>query len=397
MNILQVTPRLSAPPNDGGAVYVYFNTKYLSLLGQNVSIASFISNKHEQDITELEKFASVFAVDGKFKPYHPFAILRSTITRQPVSIQHRMDQDLMSEALQKVKQHQRPDIILLEGLHTVAFFDLLKNQFPQVPIVLRQANVEHLLLKRIASATKNIFLKAFYFDQYRLMKKFELAAMKKVDAVTAITEYDKNIYLKYLPNLKCFVSPAGTEIPEPLDIDGKNNKLLAISSWGWKPNIDGLEWFLSNVWPKLIKRYPNIEFDVAGSGLSEKFKNKYAHKNIRYLGFVDDLEPLRQSASIFIAPLFSGSGMKLKIIEGMASGLPIITTRFGAEGIDIEDEVHYKEANSEKEFEAALIRLLENHEFRNALSVNAREVAKNKYSWEEITKHLITFLEKIVS
>lgn len=393
MNILQITPRLPAPPNDGGAVYIYYTTKYLSQLGENVTLASLISNKHEQDIEQVKKYADVYAEDGKFTPYSLLPIVKSTISRQPITIQHRMNTHLMRKALEQIDT--TPDVVLLEGLHTAAFLEDVRAFFPEAPVVLRQSNVEYLLLKRNAASTKNPFLKAFYYDQYRLMKQFELEAMKSVDAVTAITEFDKNIYLKELPNLNCYVSPAGAEMPDSLGLQKEENKMLAISNWRWKPNIDGLKWFLDEVWPSLIQKQPELEFDIIGDGLTPNFKNKYAHKNIHFLGFVDDLEPHRQTATVFVAPLFSGSGMKLKIVEGMASGLPIVTTKIGAEGIEIEDGTHYREANTKAEFEAAILDLLDHPQKRDDLSSEARNKAENKYGWEEITRQLIQFLETL--
>jgi glycosyltransferase involved in cell wall biosynthesis len=393
LNILQITPRLPYPPNDGGAVYIYYNTKYLSQLGNHVTIVSFISNKHEQDAGPLKVHALVHPIDGNFSPYSLSSVFKSTLSRKPVTIQHRMRPGIMRKALNEVET--QPDVILLEGLHTAAFIDDLEVLFPKSPIVLRQSNVEYLLLKRNATVTKNPFIKAFYYDQYRLMKRFELTAMKRVDAVTAITEYDKEIYLKDLPNLNVFVNPAGAEIPDSLGIQRKEDHILAISNWRWKPNFDGLKWFLETVWPNFIEKKPYAKLLIAGEGLEDDFIEKYNHSQIQFLGFVDDLEPLRQSASVFIAPLFSGSGMKLKIIEGMASGLPIITTKIGAEGIEIEHNYHYYQANSKAEFEDAILSLLDNQKKREKMSEAAQQIVKERYSWNSITLGLIQFLQTV--
>ncbi|WP_428235436.1 glycosyltransferase family 4 protein [Gracilimonas sp.] len=393
MKILQVTPRIPSPPNDGGAVYIYYTTKYLSLLGEDVQIVSFISNKHAQEPELLDPYSEIFAVDGKFKPYNFFAALKSLLTLKPITIQHRMKPSLMQEALNKVTIS--PDIILLEGLHTAAFTHLVKEKFPSVPIILRQSNVEYLLLKRNAETSANPAIKLFYYLQSQFMKRFEIKSMSNVDAVTAITPFDKDIYLQNIPDLNCFVSPAGTEIPTALEVKRNSAQLLAISNWRWKPNIDGLRWFFKEVWPELKQRHQNISIDVAGEGLTEKFKSTFDSPGINYLGFVDDLEPLRQSATVFVAPLFSGSGMKLKIVEGLASGLPIVTTAIGAEGIDIRNGVHYLEGNSIDQFIEHITSLLENEDLRDRLSGNARKIAVDKYDWESVTKRLIQFLKSI--
>ena len=339
----------------------------------------------------MEKFANIYTVPGEFTPYSLRAVLKSVLTRKPISIQHRMNREKIAGIITQVTD--KPDIILLEGLHTAAFIEDIRKRFPKIPLVLRQANVEYLLLKRNAAVTKNPFIKLFLYDQFRLMKKFELSAMQHVDAVTAITEFDKDVFLSHLPELNCFVSPAGTEIPKNLDLPRKEDTLLAISNWKWKPNYDGLKWFLDKVWPDLIQQKPQLKFDIAGDGLDEKFRSKYSSKNIRFLGFVEDLEELRQTSTIFIAPLLSGSGMKLKIVESLASGLPIVTSRFGVEGTLLKDEIHFLEADTASEFKQTILLLLDNDQKREQLSRKAVEIAREKYTWSSVTENLISFLE----
>lgn len=393
MNILQITPRIPYPTHDGGAVYVFHTTKNLSQLGHHISVASFISNQHVQDIEGFKKYATLTTVDGKFSEYNLKSVLKSTLTRRPISVQHRMKTNLMRKALEEIDT--KPDVILLEGVHTASFIPDIRKIFKGIPIVLRQANVEYLLLKRNASTTKNFFLKLFYLDQYQLMKKFETTAMKEVDAVTAITEYDKSIFLSLLPDLLCHVSPAGASIPEKINLNRNRNTLLVISNWKWKPNFDGLKWFMEKVWPEIHSRNPDLQFDIIGAGLDSAFQGKYSLGNINYRGFVEDLEPFKQSSTIFLAPLLSGSGMKLKIIEGLASGLPIITTKFGAEGIEIESGTHFIEANTASEFEKAIFRLLENESLRESISNNAVQVIKQKYTWKAIAEDLVQFLSTV--
>lgn len=394
MVILQIIPRIPFPPKDGGAVYIYNTSKHLALQGNDLVIAAFISNQIDQDIAGLEKYATVYAEDGKFKPYGILAVLKSTLTQKPISIQHRMDKTKMEKRISSIDE--KPDIILLEGLPTAAFIASLKHKFPNIPLVLRQSNVEYLLLKRNAIATKNIFLKIFYYHQSFLMKRFEISAMRKVDAVTAITQFDKDVYLEHLPELNCFVSPAGSDVlHKKKDIRRKKNNLLAISYWKWKPNLDGLDWFLKNVWPELVKKQPSITFDIIGEGLSEKFKQEFNDPRINFLGFVDSLESYRQSATIFVAPLFSGSGMKLKIVEALAYGLPIITTKIGAEGISIENEMHYIEANTEMEFVNKILALLNDFEMQELISKKATEVVVQNYAWPAITAKLISYLNSL--
>jgi len=394
MRLLHILPRLPAPPNDGGAVYVYHMLKELSRLGHKLSIVSFLSNKHKQDLEETKKFGEVFAADGQFKPYGPLSILKSTFTRQPVTIQHRMDKKIMKELLYSVDS--QPDAILLEGLHTSTFVDIIRKRFPGVPIVLRQVNVEYLLLKKNGDLSSNPVKKFIYHDQARIMKKYELDAMKRVDYITSISQKDIDEYKKHLPNTSFFLNTAGANIVQKVGIKRDPTLILAVSNWRWQPNLDGLIWFLKHVWPALHKKHPELHFNIAGEGLTDSFRKSYQHANIHYLGFVEDIDTLRCKASIFVAPLLSGSGMKLKILEALAAGLPTVTTRYGADGIEISDTEHYLHADTKEDFQKAVSSLFDSKDLRSKLSVNGKQIIKKKYSWEKKAKELQEFLEGVI-
>jgi glycosyltransferase involved in cell wall biosynthesis len=395
MNLLHILPRLPAPPNDGGAVYVYHMLKELAALGHNLTIASLISNKHEQDADATREFATLYAADGQYRPYNLRSVIRSSVTREPITIQHRMNREIMRSLLSQVTK--TPDVILLEGLHTAAFMEDVKKRFPGVPVVLRQVNVEYLLLERNGKLSRNPAKRWFFLDQSRLMKRFELEAMKNADYLTAISEADAALYKEDLPDLKVFINTAGAHLPPESSEPRDENMLLAISNWRWQPNFDGLSWFMDTVWPGLQQNHPDLHFHIAGEGLPESFKKTHASPMVHFLGFVDDLTKLRSKATVFVAPLLSGSGMKLKILEGLAAGLPTVTTRYGAEGIDMIHRKHYLHADTALETITSATNLFQNPDLRGHLSENGRTLIQEEYSWEQKARELTGFLERVVN
>jgi len=389
-------PRIPAPPNDGGAIYVYNITKHMAHRSHELIMASFESNRHKQEPDLLSSYCTLYSLPAKFKPYNIPSVLKSTITRHPVSIQHRMDIPLMGDILSQIPDNDF-DIISVEGIHSGHFIDLLKKRYPGIPIILRQANVEHLLLERNARKTTNPLIRWFLLDQARLMKKFEHDAMLSVEGVTAVTPVDRHKFLDMIPDLNCEVVEDGADVPKLRSLERDNNTLLAISNWVWRPNIEGLKWFVKHVWPDLHKNNPDLKFEIAGHGIPEWFQDKLKNSGITCLGFVDDIEYYRQKATVLIVPLLSGSGLKLKILEGLASGIPIITTSIGAEGIAIEPGTHYLLAETPKDFMNQTGKLLDDRNLQQKLSNNGRALIEEKYQWDKKAEVLESFMNEIIT
>ena len=392
MTILFVVPRLPAPPNDGGAMYVYQSAKALAETGAGIHFAGFESNRHPQDADMLRRFASVHSVPIDFRSYGPMAACRSLVTREPISVQHRMDAERMSMALAAVDA--RPDVIFLEGIQTAAFIAICRECFPGVPVVLRQVNVEHRLLERNAETSANPFIRWFYREQARFMRRFERDAMSAVDAVTSISGTDIEAFRELCPDQTYIEASPGIPIPERLPVPRDPDRLLAMAGWAWKPNRDGLAWFLDQVWPGLSAQIPTLRFDVAGNGLPTSFVDRYRSERVRFLGFVEDGESLRQSSLALIAPLFSGSGIKMKVIEAFGSGLPVVTTPIGIEGLPVEDARHVVLVRAAGEAVDRIRRLHQDPTEQDAIRTEALAFAET-WSWESKAEALLRALSAL--
>ena len=394
MRILQFSPRIPAPPNDGGAVYLFHIAKELANRGHELTIAALASNKHEQSPNQIREFAELVSVPGHFKPYSISAAIRSLLTGVPVTVQHRMAPGILKALVDTIEGTY--DVILVEGIHISVALPLLRTRFPDNPIVLRQSNVEHEILASAAEEQKDLAGRLFYRKQADLMKRFELTELPKYDAVSVISERDKSIFASYLPQLNYYVCNAGAHLPEITE-NRTTWHLITYAHWEWHPNLRGLEWFLNRVWPKLAKTYPKLRFSIYGKGMPERIKKTYDQSTqISFEGFVEDIESVRQRGSVMVAPLFSGSGMKLKVLEAFASGLPTVTTQVGVQGIAAEDGKDVLLAKDEASFLRQISLLLENPEQAKRIGSHARELVRQKYRWSTIGKHFSHYLQHLV-
>jgi glycosyltransferase involved in cell wall biosynthesis len=398
LDLLVFVPRIPSPPTDGGAIYVYRTIRSLADAGHNITMATFSSRFHPQDPDDIATFATHITTDGLFKPYTLWAALRSLLTRQPIMVQHRMRDEPLSHLLKKLEGRMF-DAILIEGIHAATYLSRFRAAFPNTPIVLRQSNVEFELLGRNADAARNPFVAWFYRRQAAFMKRFEIDAMRRADGTTAISDADAATYLKHIPDLRCVTIAPGCHIPHPITpASGRTPSLLAIANWAWTPNHIGLSWFHQNVWPSLRESHPEVTLDIVGGGLpSDLLTALSADPKINLHGFVPETEPFRQSSSVFIAPLLSGGGVKIKIVEAMASGIPIVTTSFGAEGIPVTSGVHLSVANEPGAFADHIRSLLDSPDLRQSYADASLTMAKADFTWESRAKILSDFIRSLRS
>jgi glycosyltransferase involved in cell wall biosynthesis len=162
----------------------------------------------------------------------------------------------------------------------------------------------------------------------------------------------------------------------------------------WIPNLEGICWFLEKVWPEVHRRYPALHYYLAGRHMPGWLKEKQ-FPNVVVVGEVDDATAFMHSKSVLIVPLFSGSGIRIKIIEGMACGKPIISTSVGAEGIHCTPGRNIFIADSPDEFVRSISAFIEDKELCDSVGRNARDLVLTEYNRDLIISKLLGFYEKV--
>jgi glycosyltransferase involved in cell wall biosynthesis len=399
LKIVQIVARIPAPPVDGGSRYVYNTGKMLAELGHELTIIAFKSKKHSQNPEMIKSFGDIIYEDDDFKPFNIFSVFKSLFLRIPVSVVHRINIPKMERLLDIFieKNPVLPDkyIFLLEGIHAGILIDTLRLKFPESKILLRQANIEHELLNRRADDTWNPLFKLFFKLQSKLMYDFEINCFKKSDSVTAISEYDKDKFIKMLPGLNCHVVFPSAELSKPVFNKKDLKKILAISDWSWHPNIIGLNWFLNEIFPVIKNKISDIEFNIIGGGIEEALKTKYESSNIHFLGFVESLDYFYESSNLLVVPLLYGGGVKIKLIDALSKGMTIIATKFGIEGIPVTHNKEVLIANDSKSFIDQIINLINNPEKSKFISENAYKWAEINLNSNEIALKFESFLKEI--
>lgn len=382
MKILQITNKVPYPANDGGAIACLNLTRGFALLGNDVTVLAMNTLKHHTDISEIPESVKDWAefrlvdVPARISPVE--ATYNLLFSGKPYNAVRFISKPFASKLKQLLKEYKF-DIIQLEGLYVCPYIPIIRK-YSDAKIVYRAHNIEHEIWERTAALSSG--LKRFYLKILaKRIKVFEKSFINSYDLIVPITERD-GIMLDKMGNKRpSHVSPTGIEttilIPHSKNLE--HPSLFHIGSLDWAPNQEGLIWFIEKCWPKIHEKFPELKFYLAGRNAPDWLIKRFQAPNVVYEGEVEDAYQFMNSKSIMVVPLFSGSGMRIKIIEGMALGKPIVSTPIGTEGISTQSGKNILIADNEKEFVADVERLITDDELFHNISRNAIEYIQEKF------------------
>jgi glycosyltransferase involved in cell wall biosynthesis len=291
-----------------------------------------------------------------------------------------------------LKNHQY-DTIVLENLFTTNAIKTIRKYTKTATVIYDAHNVDSNLAE--ASVTSDVKSK-----HMKGVRKAESNLYKNVDAIFTCSENDKSDFLKMnKQKLPAAVIPNGVDIGKLADkgtLSDIPDFILFCGALWTLPNSEGLLWFYNNIWPAVQKTFPQLKLLVVGSGhLAKDFERLKVDSSLIFTGAVDDVKPFYEKATAAIVPLLSGSGTRLKILEAMSLGLPVISTPKGAEGIDHTDEKDIIIAEPAIEFAEKLIILLGEKDRRLSISKWGRTLVEKKYDWNIIGKIMADFTNSL--
>lgn len=393
MKILQVCSKIPFPPKDGGSIAMNILTHGLINAGNTVHVLAVNTPKHfikDDDIDpvyrKLTSYRSVF-IDTSIKPVDAILNLFSSESYNIIRFYSKDFEKVLIERLQS----EAYDVIQLETLWVTPYVDVIRK-YSKAKIILRSQNVEYMIWERLAEDAANPLKKIYLKLLAGRLKKYELSLLNKYDAIATITELDTVVFKKMGCTIPVVHVPFGIDLEKYKMDDSALEKpsVFHIGAMDWRPNADGINWFLKNVWVDVVAKNPNVKLYLAGRNMPEWLLN-LKMENVVIEGEVPDSHAFINSRSVMIVPLTSGGGMRVKIIEGMAFGKTIISTAVGAEGIEYENGLNLLIANTEREFVDAINTCLNNTAFSDSLGKNARTLVESKYDNQIICTKLSAF------
>lgn len=397
MKILQLANKFPYPPKDGGSIATLNFSRSLARLGHRVTILAMNTSKHYTDPDsvpdELSKMVQLLAVPVNTDIRIDRLLRNFVFSSFPYNAQ-RFISRAYSERLERLLGEEEFDIIQLEGLYLAPYLSAIRRLSKAI-VVMRAHNIEHEIWERTSHQQRG--WKGMYLQNLAgRIRRMELDYMNGYDAVLPITSRDGEM----LRNLGCripmHIVPTGIDAAE-LEPDHSQLEYPAVFHIGaldWSPNLEGLDWFFTKVWPQVIRQFPDLKFYLAGRNAPPYLRNA-RHANLVFLGEVDNAYDFIRSKAVMIVPVLSGSGMRIKIVEGMALGKSIVTTSIGTEGISTTHRENIMIADDPVDFAAAVCELVENHGLFEKIGENAVTFVKENYDNLSITKSCTDFLETL--
>jgi polysaccharide biosynthesis protein PslH len=393
MRILQLCHKPPVPAVDGGCIAMKAASKAIVSAGAEIQVLAIETAKHpfepakdDLPFTEQTKIKTVF-VDTAVKPLDAFLNIFSSKSYNIDRFYH----SCFEEELIKTLKENVFDVIQLESLFVAPYISAIRKYSPHSKIILRAHNLEHVIWKRATSSgafPKNVYLKLLASR----LEKYEKDTFQLVDGIIAISMEDKTEIEKWARKTPVCVIPINIEIEnaeKPLP------GLFFLGSFDWHPNLSGIQWFIDKAWPQVLKAAPGAKLSIAGRKMS-RFLDSRAVRNIDFIGEVDDAKGFMQKHGIMVVPLFSGSGVRVKILEAMALGKTVISTAIGAEGIGCEAGKEILIADTESEFAETIAKCLSNPAFCEEIGRNAITFVKNNFSTQKIGEAFCHFYREVV-
>jgi glycosyltransferase involved in cell wall biosynthesis len=397
MKILQLCLKPPLPAKDGGCIAMHNITQGLLEAGHKVKILTIFTFKHDLEVDAMPSdYVEQTGIEGVFIDTRLNAVdaFSSILTSDSYNISRFFSTDF-DIRLSKLLRKESFDVVHLESLFMTPYLATIRR-LSMAPVVLRAHNVEHIIWQQTASGTGSFFKRIYLNYLHRKLKEYELSMLNEVSAIAAISDDDRN-RMKAL-NIKKPIQtiPFGVDIrkyPEQ-PIESAEIALFHLGAMDWGPNTEGVKWFLQSIWPEITLRFPGLKLYLAGRNMPDHFMNmKLA--NVEVVGEVESAVEFMQSKAVMIVPLLSASGVRVKIIEGLALGRSVVATSIAAEGLGCTHGQQLLIADDLQQWIEALTSVIQSESLRKSLSASGREHIRLNFDLRALTAKLVSFYKEI--
>jgi glycosyltransferase involved in cell wall biosynthesis len=401
LSILFVTPFLPSPPMFGAQRRLHELISGVAATS-DVSVLSLVdpSENQEEAIRATEKYCRrVVTVANPAGRTHK-RLLQLASLGSPHSFEWLGHSEApFRAALEQMLAH-RFDVVHFELAPMAGYATAFEHPGITRPILcLDEHNIEYDIVRRTAGAEAGALRRAYSAVEWRKVRKEERHAWSHLDGCTLTSARDQHMLLTDEPTAHTAVVPNGVDLdffrPSARSTLREPPTLLFFGAIDYYPNTDAMHFFLRDVFPHLLERYPHVRLCIVGRKPPESI-SAYRSANVEVTGVVDDVRPWLERADVVVVPLRIGGGTRLKILEAMAMGKAVVSTALGAEGLAVTPEHDLLVADDAPAFVAQIGRLLDDPALRLRVGASARRLVASRYSWKAAVEGLSRFYDELL-
>jgi len=366
----------------------------------DVWLATILENpSDEAGITHLTGFCAgvEFAYIKRRHPLmHIPGLIKYGLSGKPLELKFRHSPEL-SRKIKNLTRMINFDLVMIINSHTALYLELLPQSMRKKSILILE-NIEFAQYKSIYQIEQEPVKKIRAWINYRMMHRWEPFYAQRFSQCITVSEVDRNILLKENPTLKIEIIPNGvdTQQYQPLNKNQDTMSLLLIGKMSYAPCADAAIFFSRDILPYIQKKVNNTELWIVGREPPKEVMHLNS-TNVHVTGWVEDVLPYYEQASVCVVPLRAGGGTRLKILEAMALGRPVVSTSIGCEGLNVVDGENILIADHPQEFAEKTVKLLCDKNYRQFITQNARKLVENNYDWDILTIRLMKVCDQVAT
>jgi len=377
---------------------VYQLVRHLSR-GHQVTLLTYGREDEGREV-EAENVAAIRAVGADVRvvpPPRPTGGKRGAQALSLLSPRSYQTASLQSPAMQdtitRLLAGQTFDLVQVESSQMAGF-----DFGGRVPLVLDEHNLEYELLFRLYQGERSPGRRLYNWAEYVKFRREEQTCWRRADACLLTSGREREILRGLLPDKPAVTVPNGVDIEfyRPSDVAVEPDSLVFTGLMSYRPNIDGVVWFVEEVLPRIHQVRPSVTLTIVGAGAGEEVE-RLAGPHVTVTGAVPDTRDYFARAAAAVVPLRMGSGTRLKVLEGLAMGKPLVSTSVGCEGIHVQDGEHLLIADDPQALSDAALRVLSDASLAAALARQGRALVEREYGWAAITAQLESFYAQVLA
>jgi glycosyltransferase involved in cell wall biosynthesis len=397
MKVLFLSTWFPYPPNQGSKIRAYYLLKALAAKHEVALLAFEDVDLDPAWVEHIRQFCSRVEIVRR----KPFAAPKgktwlgwlSPLPSAVVAI-HSPE---MAERVDQVSRSWKPDVIVALTFVTAPY----ALAVPEAYKVLDIDNFMARMLQETIPMTTSILGRARRWLAYKKFLRYERNLYPKFDLCLAVTESDRSAMIQQMalkPD-RLIVTPNGVDTQfNHLDtITPVPNTLIFNGALTYNANYDAMSYFLSDIYPHIKRQVPDVCLKVTGTTNGVDLSGLRLDGHVELTGYLPDIRPAVAQSYVCVVPLRLGGGTRLKILEAMSLGTPVVSTVKGAEGLEVENSIHLFIAETPGEFAEQVIRILHSPELRQNLARNATRLVSEKYEWSQIGAVFCAAVEQLVS